>query len=320
MSILYISEQGAKIKKESSRIFVEKDDIELLEIQTRKISAIVVMGNIQITTQSLTLLTGEGIPITFLSLDGKIKGELLPILNKNLHLRYDQYNAANDDECSFKLAKYFVTKKIRAYTDFYRKLQKNEPIENCKALNEGFSQMVLEVEQADNYKEILGYEGAASRIHFSNYGKFFKNELTFSKRSQFPPEDEVNALLSFGYTMLFKLLNGMLHSAGFDIYSGFLHKNKYNRPSLTCDFQELFRVTLVDALILKLANKGILKKKHFTQTENEPRLTQDGLTTFFSHWKQTAYPTNGSLLIREIEDEITAFIKIINSFTKEQTT
>jgi len=314
MCILFLTEQGASLKKESSRIFVIKDDEELLEIQTRKISAIGILGNIQVSTQALVLLASAQIPVTFLTLDGTIKGEFLPAANKNLHLRYTQYLTVNDESLSLSIAKDFVTRKILSYVEFYRKIQKNEPVENCKALIEAFSSLAGEAEQAFSYSELLGYEGMASRTHFANYGTFFKNELTFSKRSHYPPEDETNALLSLGYTMLFKLINGMLHAAGLDVYNGFLHKPKYNRPSLSCDFEELFRSPWVDAFVLKLANKGMIKKKHFSASEQGPRLTQEGLTIFFSQWKELAYPTHDSELVVLIQKEILNFIKTIQKY------
>lgn len=320
MCILFLTEQGASVKKVSERIFVEKDEKDLLEIQTRKISAICVMGNIQISTQALALLAAKEIAVTYLCLDGGIKGQFLPINNKNLHLRYAQYNLVNNEAASLLLAKDFVQKKILSYADFYRKIQKNEPVENCKTLIDGFSSLALEAEQTSAYNELLGYEGIASRTHFSNFGSYFKNELTFSKRSHYPPEDEVNALLSLGYTMLFKLINGMLHASGLDTYNGFLHKTKYNRPSLACDLEELFRTPVVDAFVLKLANKGMLKKKHFVASEKGPRLTQEGLTIFFSQWKSIAYPTNGSDLVVSIQKEILNLIKMINNYQPDYST
>ncbi len=314
MCLLYLSEQGISIKKEGRRIYVEKDDTELFEIQTRKVSAVCLVGNIQISTQAMSLLADEGIPVTFICLDGGIKGEFLPAANKNLNLRFAQYKASIEEDISMEIAKNFALKKLKSYRVFYRRLQKNDEVENCKTLIGSFDRMIRELENVRDYQELLGYEGIASRIHFANLGKFFKSEISFSKRSHYPPEDEANALLSLGYTMLFKLLNGMLHAAGLDVYKGFLHKEKYNRPSLTCDFEEIFRVNTVDYFILKLCNLKMIKKEHFNMSENGPRLTPEGSKIFFAAWKEAAYPTENKNLAKHIETEINCFIKKIKTY------
>ncbi len=311
MCLLYISEQGVSIKKISRRIYAVKDEEKLFEIQTRKISAVCLIGNIQVSTQALSLFADEEIPVTFICLNGSVKGEFMPQANKNLYLRYAQYKAASDEAVSFDIAKKIVTRKIKSYKQFYRKFQKNNEVENCRKIAEGYKQMLFSLENVEEYDELLGYEGSASRIHFANYGKFFKAEITFKNRSHYPPKDEANSLLSLGYTMLFKLINGMLHSAGLDIYNGFLHKEKFNRPSLTCDFEEIFRVNVVDAFVLKLCNLKMIKMEHFTPSDNGPRLTNEGLNIFFEAWKEIAYPAKGGNLIKEIEKEINWFIKML---------
>lgn len=309
MCLLFIYNQGATIKKESRRIFAEKEDKELFEIQTRKISSVSLMGNVQITTQALELLADEGIGVTFLSSDGKLKGEFLPPSSKNLDLRLAQYRCLSDGSASFEVAKYFVVEKIKQYTQFYRKLQKNESIDNCKYLVDTFYRMSEEASIIDNYESLLGIEGMAARIHFNNFGMFFKNELTFRKRSSYPPEDETNALLSFGYSLLFKLITGMVHSSGLDVYCGFLHKEKYNRPSLVCDIEELFRVNYVDSFVLKLANLGMIKKKHFNIEGSSIRLNSEGLQIFLTNWKNLVYPYNNSELVKNISLKLEGIIK-----------
>lgn len=268
MCILCITDQQVTIKCESKRVYAEKEGKELCELQTRSIDAVVIMGNAQVTTQALALFASEGITVTYLCLSGNIKGQFLPIAQKNIDLRYLQYKAVEDEDLSFSVAKKLIINKIKAYIQFYRGVQKNYPLENAKQFINGLQNMALEAEQANTINELLGYEGMASRLHFGYYGKLFRCELKFHGRSYHPPQDEINAMLSFGYTMLFKLINGLLYARGLDPYLGFLHKRKYNRPSLACDLQELFRCRIVDQLALTLANKLMIQKKHISVYKN----------------------------------------------------
>ena len=318
MCLLVLSEQGVTVKRESRRVYAEKDDTELFEIQTRKVSAVAVVGNAQITTQALALFADEGIPVIYLTIDGGIKGQFLPAANQNMSLRFSQYKAALDENFALQLAKMFVVKKMQSVISFYQNIQKHEQVEDCRQIINTINGMILEAEDTNDYQTLLGLEGAVSRIHFGHYGRYFKGELTFSRRSHYPPEDEANALMSLTYAMLAKLINGMLNAAGLDVYAGFLHKPRYNRASLTCDFQELYRVNTADRFVLSLANKGMLKKKHFEDTDRGPRLTPDGQKIFFPEWKNLAYAPVTSELVKDIQKEIAALTKVIKLNDSEE--
>lgn len=311
MYLLLLATQGITVRCESRRVYAEKDEEVLFEIQTRQVSSVAVMGNVQVTTQALALFAEIGVPVTFLTIEGKLKGEFFPMSNKNLYLRYAQYRTSLDDEFVFEMAKQVVLKKLQSYTGFYRSVQKNKPLENIGSLLKTFANLSDEAAESRTCDELLGYEGAAARLHFSEYGSLFTGELQFSGRSYRPPRDEVNAMLSFGYTMLGKLLNGLLHSSGLDIYLGCLHRERYNRPSLTCDFIEVFRVGVVDRLVLTLCNKGIMKAKHFEITDEGIRFTNIALKAFLSHWKQLSFYAPDNQILKEIEREISWYIKSV---------
>ncbi len=310
MCLIILTDQGSSIRRESRRVFVEKDERELFEIPTRKVSAIAIMGNAQISTQALALFADEGIPVTYLTIDGGVKGQFLPVANRNLHLRYDQYCAALDEEFTLNAARYYVTRKLKEYPLFYRNIQKHTPVPSMEQLADIYQTMLNESESAA-YHELLGIEGSAARIHFAEYGKYFRGELGFNGRNRNPPRDEVNALLSFGYAMLFKLINGLLHSAGLDIYNGFLHRPSYNRASLTCDFTELYRVNTVDRFVLTLCNKGMIRAKDFYKEGEGLRLNQDALKTFLTEWKKLAFYENNSQFAQLIGKDIGTLVAII---------
>lgn len=314
MSLLLITDQGASVKKESRRIYVEKDDVELCEIQSRKINAVGIMGNAQISTQALALLADDEVPVTFLTMTGDVKGQFLPLGNKNLSLRYEQYRMCSDKHARLKLASYLVFQKISSYIDFYRRIQKNEPVEGMKQIIETFEKSAARALTAESVEQLLGIEGASAALHFNQYGRFFKNELRFYSRSKHPPLDEVNAMLSFGYAMLFKLINGILVASGLDPYSGCLHRNKYNRSGLTCDVQEIFRVNYIDAMVLRLCNLGMIKSRHFESGEYGISFTKEGIGIFLKEWRDIAYATINAKLVKEIQAETEKIIRAVKEY------
>ena len=84
MANLYLTEQGAVLRKTGERLLVEKDDKELLEIECFKVDSIFVFGNVHVTTPALTTLLDQGIELAFLSVTGRLKGQLTPPKAKNV--------------------------------------------------------------------------------------------------------------------------------------------------------------------------------------------------------------------------------------------
>lgn len=107
---------------------------------------------------------------------------------------------------------------------------------------------------ADCAAQLRGWEGMASKIYFSTLNLFIPGCYRFEQRSQHPAHDVVNALLNYGYGMLYGKLEGLLIKAGIDPYVGVLHRDNYNRPVLVYDVIERYRIW-VDYVVYSLVNQ-----------------------------------------------------------------
>ena len=112
MSVLYIKEQGSYIQKRSERIIVTKGSQALLEIPTANVENIAVFGNVQVTTQALHMLLGQGIDINFFSFSGKYLGQAGADSSKNIFLRFAQYELYNLLPRRLEIAKAIVRNKV----------------------------------------------------------------------------------------------------------------------------------------------------------------------------------------------------------------
>lgn len=144
------------------------------------------------------------------------------------------------------------------------------------------------IADADNLDTLRGYEGNASRSYFSSFGKLFKEkaEFNFEHRNRRPPKDPVNALLSFGYAMLTKDVTSGLMQAGLDPYLGIYHVAHYGRPALALDLMEEFRCIIVDSVVLRTINSGMIGSKEFEDYFSGIQLTEAGRKKFFTAYQQ----------------------------------
>lgn len=287
MAVLYVVEQGAKIRKTGHRIVVEKDGSELLEVEAMRLDTILVFGNVQVSTQALAELLAQGIELALFSSHGELRGQLTPPHARNVELRLRQYARHGDEAWRLARAREVVTAKLRNSLMVLKQADwdRGEP-----ALKERRAQLeagLRSAEHARDLDQLRGVEGAAARAYFDCFPALLRVDLPWPGRNRRPPRDPLNAFLSLGYTLLAERIRSWLDGAGLDPYLGNLHDLKYGRPSLALDHLEPLRVAIVDKFALRCFNLKMFGREDF---EDDPdagtRFRPDALKRFFLRWEE----------------------------------
>ena len=280
---LYLTEQGSVLRKAGQRLIVDKNDEELLEIECFKVDTIFVFGNVQVTAQALTQVLAHNIELSLLTQRGRLKGQITPPMPKNVILRKAQNRVEQDEAASLALAKTIVAGKIASSRRFLDRHRRNKPEAGFEEFVDQLSDDLEQVRGAPSLASLLGREGDSARAYFQGLALACTG-MPFTGRKRRPPPDPVNALLSFGYTLVGSEIRSILDAMGFDPYMGILHQLRYGRPSLALDLLEEFRVDAVDRLVLGLVNRKVLTPKHFYDDPEGKgmRLTQKGAKIFFA--------------------------------------
>ena len=288
MSTLYITQQGAVLSKTSERLNVTLNKELISEIPLIKVSQVVVFGNVLITPPTLRLLMRHEIEICHLTQHGTYLGRTQPDISRNSLLRIAQYQAAFDPKRRLALARCFVVGKLanlRAMlidkVEKARKPEIKQALKRIKSAEKG-------AQKARSLDSVRAQEGEGSAAYFSVFQQMIKTPaFTFDTRVRRPPTDPVNAMLSFGYTLLANTMYTAVNIVGFDPYIGYLHAEEYGRPSLPLDLIEAFRPLIVDTMVLICLNKHILTPKDFQPAENNAcLLTDEGRKTFLEQYEQ----------------------------------
>lgn len=150
-------------------------------------------------------------------------------------------------------------------------------------------QAIAPIDRTTMINALRGLEGAGSAAYFGCFNQLIRAEgFQFESRRRRPPTDPVNALLSFGYALLRHDVQGALNIVGFDPYLGYLHVERYGRPSLALDLMEEFRPLVVDAVVLSGLNKRSLTLTDFTAEplSGAVSLSPEGLRIFLRLYEQ----------------------------------
>ncbi|MCU0699467.1 MAG: CRISPR-associated endonuclease Cas1 [Myxococcaceae bacterium] len=284
---LYVQEVGARVGVSGHCVTVkDSEGRKVMDAPLVDVSHLVVMGNVQVSTQALKELSTRGLPVVWLSTGGWLSGLLDGLGHGQVALRRAQYQAADDPQRALSLARSFVAAKIaNARTMLRRNLEANSP-----GLMLELAQLVERAEAAENLEVLLGHEGNAARLYFEHFGSLLVDDslgtFDFSVRNRRPPKDAVNALLSFCYSMLTKDLAVAARLVGFDPYLGFLHQPRAGRFSLALDVMEEFRPIVADSVVVSVINTKMVGPSDFIRRGVGVTLNAEGRKKVLRAWER----------------------------------
>ncbi len=128
-------------------------------------------------------------------------------------------------------------------------------------------------------QQLLGIEGSAGKAYWDIFAKFVPEHFAFNGRSRQPAKDEFNAMLNYGYGVLYGVVEKAVIVAGLDPYIGFIHTDNYNKVSLVFDVIEKYRIW-AEETILDLFVKKTIRKDLFEKLANGYNLGAEGKKVF----------------------------------------
>ncbi|MDY0088616.1 MAG: CRISPR-associated endonuclease Cas1 [Coriobacteriia bacterium] len=284
---MFVTLQGGRVSKRGDELVVsDRDRKEVERVRLIDISHLGVFGNVQITTQALVELTARGLPTLYYSAGGWLKAVTTGMPHKNVLLRERQFAVAANQDSSLPIARSIVAGKIANCRTMLMRNHPNAPEQEVRALKA----LCSSVEEASRLDSLLGIEGTAARIYFSQFGSMLRPPdggvepaaFDFNGRNRRPPRDSVNAMLSLAYALLSRDALAAVLAAGFDPYLGFYHRPRYGRPALALDLMEEFRPLLADSVVITAVNTGVVKGSDFVRGVGAANLTDAGRRRFIA--------------------------------------
>jgi CRISP-associated protein Cas1 len=263
LKTLYVMEHGSVLSKEYERFVIKRNGTPPREIPAIHVDQILVFGNCQITTQVMHLCLQKRIPIYLLAGTGKFFGTVDSFDTEPVLLHREQFMRANEPSFCLDLARQFVKGKV---ANSRLALQRFARHRDAEALTEASTQLPRILKQLDSaatLDQVRGYEGNAARIYFQALSKVLDKSWGFSGRNKNPPLDPVNALLSYGYTLLFYNVYTLLRARGLNPHVGYLHPMRMGHPALVSDVMEEFRALVVDSVVMNLVLNNKLSPNDF---------------------------------------------------------
>ncbi|MEM6614882.1 MAG: CRISPR-associated endonuclease Cas1 [Cyanobacteria bacterium P01_C01_bin.72] len=282
MRSLYISQQGCKLSLKKELLILKKNSALIQEIQLPFLEQVFIFGNTQVTTQAIQACLKRNIPIVYLSQTGQCYGRLQPMERRYPQLIYQQHLLGKQQR--HLCAQYLILAKLKnCRTLLMRQRRRLKTTILDESIN-AIADIANKIPNTDTNEQLLGLEGAAAAAYYQGFGRCISNDdYSFSKRTRRPPQDPINAGLSFGYQIIWNHILALIETWGLDAYYACLHAGSRRHAALASDLIEQFRAPIVDSLVLYLINKRMLNvDDDFTYQESACYLNASGRKTFLS--------------------------------------
>lgn len=259
---LHVVAQGARIGVSADSLVVtpREGDGEPTKHPIRNIETVLVHGFAQISTQAIRKCAEREVGVHWLTVTGSHVGSLVATAGP-VQRRVRQYNALTDEGTCLRLAKALVAAKVEGQYKYLLRATRgdDDTRQAAQADLDAIQQELRAVGRAADRDAVRGHEGAAARAYFRGLRGVLADgvpdELRFDGRNRRPPLDRFNALLSFGYGLLYTSVMRALLASGLEPALGFFHTPRSAAHPLVLDLMELFRMPLWDMVVVGSLNR-----------------------------------------------------------------
>jgi CRISPR-associated protein Cas1 len=275
LNTLFVMTQGAYLCREGESVLVRIEKETRLRMPVHTLSGIVCFGQVSCSPPLMGLCAERGAAISFMTEHGRFLARVVGPVSGNVLLRREQFRLADDSQRSGPIAQAVVAGKIANCRTVLQRAARdhadNPGNDVIKTTVNRLSHLIRELNTPLPLETLRAREGEAASAYFSSFDHLItaqKDDFFFHERNRRPPMDNMNALLSFMYTLLAHDVSSSLQSVGLDPQVGFLHADRPGRPGLALDLMEEFRPFLADRLALSLVNLRQVQADGFVKTES----------------------------------------------------
>ena len=288
LNTLYVTSPNRYLSLDGENVVISEKNEEVGRVPLHNLEMIVTFGYTGASPALMGACAGRNIGLVFLSGNGRFIARVVGEAYGNVTLRKEQYRRSEQKEESLAIARNCILGKVynsrwileRAARDYAMRLD----VEKLRNKSGFLASSLTKIRNCRSAGELLGLEGEAASVYFSAFDDLIlqqKEDFHFSGRNRRPPTDEVNAMLSFAYTLLTSMCASALETVGLDPYVGFFHTDKPGRKSLALDLVEELRSVMADRFVLTQINLKTIRKEGFTKKENGAVVMDDNTRKIF---------------------------------------
>ncbi len=299
LNTLFVTSEDAYLSLDGENVVVSREKKEAGRFPLHNLSGIISFSYAGATPALMGACAKRDVALTFCTPRGKFLARTAGIEGGNVLLRRTQYRVADDDARSCGIAKNMIMGKLYNSRWSIERTRRDHKLriddEKFSHASETIHGLIADVVRTETTDSLRGLEGVGAAVYFDVFDDMIlrdKEHFSFRDRNRRPPRDNVNALLSFAYSLLANDCASALESVGLDSYVGFLHRDRPGRTSLALDLMEELRPCIADRFVLTVINNKVIQADEFLQSEDGAvRMTDEARKKFLQSWQKRKQDT-----------------------------
>lgn len=282
MSRNYYITQPGRLRRKDNTLYLEPEDAKRIPIPVEDIDTLYFFGELDLNTRLLNFLTQKHIPFHVFNYYGYYAGSYYPreYLNSG-SLLVKQVQHYERPAKRMTIAHEFVESAVFNMLRILR--YHTNRGKDCSPQIEAMETLLAESRSARNTNELMGYEGSIRDTYYTAFNTILTLKIPFDKRVRRPPNNPINALISFGNSMMYSACLTEIYRTQLNPTISFLHEPGARRFSLSLDLAEIFKPLIIDRIIFRLFNRRQLdESKHFETNVDGCYLNENGRKLFIA--------------------------------------
>lgn len=264
----HITRSGVLNKKDYALLF--ENDNEKHHIPVEATEQLDIYNEIVLTSAVINTISYNKIRLGLYDKHGDLLGYYVPeSYNQDSKTVIAQSLEYADDKKHLQMAKAMeiaAIHNIRSNIRYYKK-RKND--ERLGTIEQFLTDGITRLNQCQSIDNLLLEEARCRQMYYSGFNYILNSEyFMFEKRSKRPPLDSINAMISFGNTLLYNRIQQIIWKTSLDSRIGIFHAANRRHHSLNLDFADLFKAVTVDRVIFALINRKQINEKHFVKNKD----------------------------------------------------
>lgn len=293
LNTLFVTQPDIYLSLDGDNVVLLKEKDKIGRLPLHNLEGIVSFGYTGASPALMGYCAERNISIVFLTKNGRFIARVIGQSKGNVILRKKQYRLSENEVSSTRIARNFIIGKVYNNKWMLERMTRNYPLridmEKFKNTSKQLTSILEEIRKCEDLERLRGWEGQAAIAYNKVFNSLIlqqKEDFYFQLRTRRPPLDNVNAMLSFAYTLLANDMASAAETVGLDAYVGFMHQDRPGRPSLALDLMEELRGVLADKFVLTLINRREITKEAFIKKENGAVImTDDARREFLKAWQ-----------------------------------
>jgi len=263
----------------------DKPEYEKRILPIEQIGAIFAYGRVSITSGVISFLSKYKIPVHFFGYYGHYESTLMPsesLLSGEMHIKQAECYL-NPDKRLFLARKIIegAAKNILKNLEYYQNEGKDVSVEILSIKNN-----LANLDKYSDVSQLMAIEGSIRNQYYNAFQKIIKDTFQFEGRTKHPPDNPINAMISFGNSLLYTVTINAIYHTQLDQTISFLHEPSERRFSLSLDISEIFKPLIVDRTLFKLVNKDMITENDFIKELNYCLLNKPGKEKFIKDFEE----------------------------------